>query len=215
MNKDKTILAIALTLGAYLRFHNLGGSPFWIDEVLYRWWVDGDQIKQEFIPIFLSRLLPSGEFWTRFPFALAGTLTIWAIYHVSKDKLLGASASLFVATFPLFVFWSRMARPYAFAGLFMVLGWRYSWCYLVSLFTTPVSLLGVNFLKKEWGLYFALFIVAGALYFIRQDVSNHEHSFFNVDFILSVRRIWYLPLLALTLYGVNYLGIGRRLSRSR
>jgi len=83
---------------------------------------EDDKIYQEHLPVMIARLFHlQSEFWIRFPFALAGSLTILAVYHSVQDKRFAILAAMIVAVCPLFVFWSRMGRPYAMAGLFVAL----------------------------------------------------------------------------------------------
>jgi len=202
------MFVFAIVLGGFLRFDGLGIKPFWIDEVLFVWWIKGGLPHQEFVPVILAKLFNlEGEFWVRFPFAMAGTLTIWSVYYISRDKLIGSFLALVVATFPLFVFWSRMARPYVFAGLFVALGWRLPWCYFVALFTTPAALIGVNLLKvkKLFWLYLALGTVALVSYVVRADVVSGA-DFLNLHFLTSIGRVWYVPCLAVILYLSQFVG---------
>ena len=204
------VVIVATIVGGYLRLANLGVAPYWIDEVLFVNWVNGGGPTQEFIPITLAKLLGlHGEFWIRLPFALAGALTVPLVYLMANDKKLGACAALFVATFPLFVFWSRLARPYSFAGLFIVLGWRYPWAYFGAVLTTPMALIGLDVgrIKKLWPLYGALGLIAVGTYLVRSDVS-HGSNFFDVHFLTTVRRLWYVPCLTAVLYLCRYSGSG-------
>src|SRR6266850_623019 len=104
------VLAIALSL----RLWNLGGPPLWVDEAQYA--ITLGTLRQEWPAQLISLMLPRSEFWLRLPFAIAGSLTCWWVAR--KHPFTG----LVITTFPLLVFWSRMARPYTLAGFFMVLG---------------------------------------------------------------------------------------------
>lgn len=101
--------------------------------------------------------------------ALTGTLTIPAVYFVLKDKNTALYGSIIVAFCPLFAFWSRMARPYSFAGLFLVLGWRYAWFYVVAIAATPIALVGVKVFNQKWTVLVSAVIGSAILYFIRED----------------------------------------------
>jgi hypothetical protein len=157
--------------------------------------------------VWIVRILsPEDDFWIRFPFALAGILTIPAVYFVLKDKSLSIWLSALVATFPLFVFWSRMARPYAMAGLFIVLARRNVWFYYLAILTTPVGLLGLNLVKwkeRKWH-YLALMALTIGVYLIRPD-TQRTSGFLSLEFLLNAKRIWYVPLLTVLLYCGDYL----------
>jgi hypothetical protein len=191
---------LATLLGGVLRFYDLSVPPLWIDEALLGC---GYLRGQEFIG---NLLVVHSDFWLRFPYALAGTLTIPAVYYVTKERQ--GWLPWVVAVFPLFVFWSRLARPYALAGLFVVLAWRWWWVMGVGLLCTPVALLGLK-VRKHWSV--VLFIAAAALfYFIRSDVQNGKD--FDLTFFLDNPRLWYVPLLAGLLYLADYV-IGPLLTR--
>ena len=147
-NKDKLLILIT-AIGAFLRFYDLGAQGLWVDESLFAFWVREGNYIQETVPIFIGHIFGfRSEFWLRSISAFFGTLTIPAIYIVVKERKL--SAALIVAIFPLFVFWSRMARPYALAGFFVVLGWRFWWAYIPALLTTPISLVGIRLVNWKF-----------------------------------------------------------------
>jgi 4-amino-4-deoxy-L-arabinose transferase-like glycosyltransferase len=213
------IVVISTLVGGYLRFANLDLLPFWIDEVLFIRFIESPP--QEFIPVYLAKILClEGEFEIRFPFALAGTLTIPALYYVAKNKDVGALLSMLVAVCPLFVFWSRLARPYAFAGLFVVLGWRFWPCYFVAMLTTPISVIGFRLpealkSRKMALVGVALACVAGLTYWIRPDIGRTE-DFLSLHFLFNAKRIWYIPLLVMALYCSEYiLPYGLRIYHAR
>ena len=206
----RVFLGISIVLGGILRFANLGTPPFWVDECLFIKFATGLPT-QEFIPVLVAKLIGStDEFWIRFPFALTGTMTIWAVYHVASDKRLGSCAALFVAVFPLFVFWSRMARPYAFAVFFIALGWRYPWAYFIAVLTTPIALMGIDLgrAKKLWKVYLSVAVIATASYFLRADVREGK-EFLDLNFLADMRRIYVIPAFVCCLYLVRYLGTKR------
>ncbi len=184
-------LSFVIVIAAYLRFHGLSLNPLWVDEVGFGFLVQ-DGGNQEFIPKWFGQLFGlHSEVGLRFLPALCGTLTVPAIYFVA-DKYKFESA-IFVAVFPLFVFWSRMARPYAVAGLFLVLSWRYWWMMIPALMTTPIALVGVRL--NKWTL--GLIGIGVLLFFIRTDASR---GWWSVSVLEASSRWWYLPALTLILY---------------
>ena len=189
--KPKIILLSIITLIAgYLRFTGLGDNPLWVDEVGFGFLVQNGG-NQEFIPQWFGQLFGlRSEFGLRFFSALCGTLTVPAIYFVAdKYKL---ESALFVAVFPLFVFWGRLARPYAVAGLFLVLSWRYWWMMIPALMTTPIALVGVK--ANKWAL--GLIGVGVLFFFIRPDAFRG----WQISLMIVSSRFWYLPAVTLILY---------------
>jgi hypothetical protein len=193
--KPKIIFVSVITLIAgYLRFHGLGVNPLWVDEVGFGFLVQNGG-NQEFIPQWFGQLFGlHSEFGLRFLPALCGTLTVPAIYFVAdEDKI---ESALFIAVFPLFVFWSRMARPYAVAGLFLVLSWRWWWLMIPALLTTPIALVGLRLNRWTLGL-----VGVGLLFFfIRPDAFRG----WSLSQLGIFTRWWYLPALTLILYTTKW-----------
>ena len=178
-------------IGGLLRFWDLGGRALWIDEAWFGFLSIGN-ITQEFIPAYIAKIFGfHSEFWLRFQSALFGTLTIPAVYFVVKKYKL--QASLLVAVFPLFVFWSRMARPYAVAGFFLVLSWRWWWVMILAVLTTPIALVGI--IKHKWYVITGFIIMALTFYFIREDSGRN----WTIEQILNSPRWFYLPMLTFIL----------------
>ena len=190
----------------FLRFYDLGAKGLWIDEALFAFMIKEGNYIQETVPVFIGHILGlHSEFWLRSISAFFGTLTIPAIYIVVKERKL--SAALIVAIFPLFVFWSRMARPYALAGFFVVLGWRYWWFYILALLTTPISIFGIRLvnwkLSKKTKIIISLvmLILVAIIYLIRPDAGRH----WTIYQIFQSSRWYYVPCLAALLYIFDWL----------
>lgn len=198
--KQYNSLILITFLGFLLRFIGLGDRPLWVDEAIYAFLIQ-DGATQEFTTVFIGWLFGlRSEFELRLMSAITGTLTIPAIYFVLKNKDTAIYASMFVAVFPLFVFWSRMARPYSFAGLFVVLGWRYAWCYVVAIATTPIALIGVRVLNQKRTVLISALIGGVLLYFLREDSGRD----WTIQQALTSSRWFYLPTLAGILYFFDY-----------
>lgn len=200
-------LILAVLVGALLRFWNLGAAPLWIDEMLVALWLKEGVFAQEYPLMLIYKVFGlSTEFELRLPSAIAGTLTIPAVWWVLKDKRAGLVAAWMVAVFPLFVFWSRMARPYAFVGLFVVIGWRYWPAYLVALSASPIAAVGVNLLKARERIvpYAVMAALAVVVFFVRPDAAKLSGS--GIMDTLSLGRVWYVPLLAAILYAGELIG---------
>lgn len=199
--KDYYYLAVITIIGAFLRFYQLDLRPFFVDEALFGLWVrEAGLPSQEWIPILLGKLMPDTEIGLRWWFALAGTLTIPAMYFVTKKN----SAALLVAIFPLFIFWSRMARPYAIAGLFIVLGWRWFWFYIPALLSTPVALTGIKFIKQKWFVTLSVIAIAVILFYLRPDTERFTNTS-GLEMWLYSSRFWYIPALAIILYFYEFI----------
>jgi len=195
------LLLPIIALGAYLRFSQLD-NPVWIDEVLPHTW------EREQLPYIFSLFLPPGDFWLRLPSALFGTLTIWAVFEAIEDKGIALGAALFVAVFPLFVFWSTLARPYSIAGFFVAIGWRWRAGYILALLCTPLAILGFHFNDWKW-IAVGLVICIG-LFLIRPDT---DRSFLDYNFLTNARRIYVPFCVGLVLHlGMYSARIGRFIS---
>ncbi len=204
-NKYWLIWLGVCAVGAWLKFANLALKPLWIDEVLFYHFSTSFSWSQEIVPILISKILGVGSDWTiRFPFALFGFLTVPAVFLVFGKK--SWPLALFIAVFPLFTFWSRMARPYTMAGLFIVLAWRWPLAYLPAIFCTPFSILGLNFKrlftgkdKKYWIIGYGMLIVSAyGLFMLRLDT---HRNFWDIHFLTTASRLWYIPALSLCLHG--------------
>lgn len=199
----RLIIPLLIVLFAIiLRFWQLGYRPLWIDEVLfYQFVTEGSN--QEFVPVYIAKFLSiftniHDEFWLRFPFAFVGVLCIVSIFlikGINKDSMFLACIFAF---FPLFVFWSRMARPYVFGSLFIILGYRWWPFYFLSILSTPLSIIGLNLLeiKKRWPYYLILIAFAYIMLQIRPDINRG----FNLEFVYNAKRIWVLPATVFFLY---------------
>ena len=210
MNRNVKMLCLIFTVSVLLRFLWLGIRPLWIDEVVFINLVNMDLLscRQEFIPILIHNIISifsSGymsEFWIRFQFALAGSLMCLAFYHVIEDKITALFAAAFAAVFPLFVFWSTIARPYIPACLFVILSWKYQCMMIPALLTTPMSIIGINpkvfkYLKQNWMYILCMLLLAIMLFLMRLD---HDRGFFNAQFLSTARRIYCIPITCCMLY---------------
>jgi hypothetical protein len=217
-NRDIVLLVLVTLLAAGLRFWHLGRLPLWVDEAYLAELVRGfTPARQEWPYVLLCRALgtavPLDEFWLRFPSALFGTLTVPAFYWAMRGRSGAAAATLLIAVFPIFVFYSRLARPYALAGFCVVLGWRFWPMYLVAMLTTPIALLGIDFaaLRRRRALpqVIALVGLAVVLFLLRPD-RGRGADFLNWRFLLDAKRLWYIPALGILLHLVRYgLAAGR------
>jgi len=205
MSRQQVVLILIILLAGFLRFRHLSDYGLWVDECLYVGYVQ-DGASQEHIPQIFGYIFGvETDLQTRLPFAICSTLTVLALYYVIPNKKTALSICAVFATLPLFVWWGHLARPYAIAGLFMVLAWRNPYWLIPAILTTPISLLGLNIydLKKNWKVYTFILILTIVLYFIRSD---YDRGHWSVATILTGTRWWYLPILGLLLHCAKFMG---------
>ena len=147
--KNKHILLICIvSIGAFLRFWNLGQWSFWIDEVLTV--LDAREFSLTNSPINpipyiaakfsvfigekLSFLTQGGDEWnSRLIFCIAGILSIPIVFSLGQtlySSRVGLFAAAFVALSNWHLFWSQNARSYIFTFLFAALA---AWFFYRSL----------------------------------------------------------------------------------
>lgn len=186
-------LLLWTALGAWLRFQGLD-RPLWTDEALFGFMVK-DGAYQEYLAVWLTWIWFDGsEVSLRILFALCGTLTIPAVWYVTRDNW----ATALVAVFPLFVFWSGMARPYAFVGLFVVLSWRWWWLIIPAVLTTPIALVGYDF--TQWRKLIWLVPFGVIMFLLRPDADRG----WTLENIWYHTRWFYVPALAVILWCSRY-----------
>lgn len=137
-----TRLAVFLLIvgGFALRLHRLGARSFWLDEVLQGQtvsWRAQDIVRNTYAgligwdqtPLFNAVTWAAGrwqntELGLRMPSALAGTLTILAVYALGSElfsRRIGLIAGLLLAVMPFAVWYSQEARVYALLMLLVTL----------------------------------------------------------------------------------------------
>lgn len=133
------IVAVAITLVALaLRLYRLDERSFWLDELVTAYSVRFDNLGDLFRHIsfwydnmpgiflltWLTRGFGGSEFVVRLPFALAGTLNVFALYLLGKamfNARVGLTGALILALSPFAVWYSQEARQYVFLMLFTTL----------------------------------------------------------------------------------------------
>jgi len=204
MSKTRIIwMASIFIVSLVLRFYKLGSQPLWIDEALLYNWITNHIFVQEQFGVFIGSILPKTEFWLRFPTALFGSILSLLPFLVFKKDWLAISTSIFLGVFPLFVFWSRVARPYMLSSLFIGLQFtqynKFRIFNVLALLCTPFAILGYNihniFKNKEEWLLFLLFLCLSLFLFYSRPDSDKD--FFNVDFLLMAKRLWVIPIISL------------------
>jgi mannosyltransferase len=172
-----------VTAGIALRFTRLGGQSLWVDEII--------TLKNSFVgedvalSSFTSKLqgplvgfmmhfwasVDSSDAFMRVPFAVAGTLTVLAIYLLARSLYDSWTTlhTVFVASFsPILIWYSQEIRGYAFVVLFSVLAtyffihWlarpttRNAFFYGVFIFAGLVSNLSASFVAAAHLFYLIL-----------------------------------------------------------
>jgi uncharacterized membrane protein len=166
--KENLPIISIVFLAFLLRFYKLDFQSFWLDE-LHTARESAMSLKDLFYylrtfdthpPLFylaekcMILLFGSSEITLRFLPALAGTISVWAIYLLGKEfynKHLGLTAALLTCVNFFHLSYSQEARQYIFLFLFVCL----SFLFLVKFIKT---------LSLKNGLYYALFTLL-ALYF--------------------------------------------------
>jgi hypothetical protein len=141
---EETLLLFILFAGAILRLHHLGFTSLSNDELsaitrahqnsfseLIRYGVMPD-FHPAGVEVFMYnwiKLFGDGVFAVRFPFAIAGIISILVVYLVaerwfSKTTALFSASALCFLQYPLL--YSQIARPYSF-GLLFILTAAYFW----------------------------------------------------------------------------------------
>jgi 4-amino-4-deoxy-L-arabinose transferase-like glycosyltransferase len=131
------LLSLITLLGAALRFYRLGAQSLWLDEVvtatapshrsfqdLIAWTQNDNQMPIYNAITWALAPIGHGEAFLRLPSAIAGILTIPAIYWLGRTtfgKRVGLIAALLMAVMPFAIGYSQEARPYAFLMLFSTL----------------------------------------------------------------------------------------------
>jgi mannosyltransferase len=188
VNINKIIIAIIVSVGAFLRFYNLGGQSLWSDEIF-----EISQTQKGVVAIFTEELpkirflinyliimidnsvtLDKNEFLLRLPSAVLGTLSIYVIYLVGKELFnnkTGIMSAFLLAISPFHIEYSQEARSYAFTVL-------------LSLIT--LLLLWKAISENKW-LYWISFAVVSAI-----NLDNH----LTAGFVLIAQASFTIALLS-------------------
>ena len=198
---DNILLGIILLVAAVLRFWRFPELPFMHDEfsALCRTNYDSfvELVREAIAPdahpagvqtflYYWVKIFGMSEFWIKLPFALMGLASVYLIYLIGKlwySRKAGLMAAAVFAASQFTVFYSQLARPYAFGVFFvllfvvvwtkMIFGQRKPsvWLCVAFAFTAALSaythhfatavaglvfLTGLFFLSKERRLYYWL-----------------------------------------------------------
>lgn len=178
------VLVPVLLMAALLRFHDLDLQSLWFDELMT--WARSNQatpggviqsvIGDVWAPGYSLwmwawiRGVGSSEFLMRFPAALAGVMTVSAMYALGQrltgDQRVGVFASTLTAILHITVYYSQEARPYAALILYTSLS-TYFWLRLMQDISNekplrPALALGyaITLLIAAYFNYFGLVLMA-------------------------------------------------------
>ena len=178
-------LVAAVGAGIALRFVNLGGQSLWVDEVitLKNSHIGEGGIVSSFFRTLQGPLvsllmhfwgsLSTDEAFMRIPFAVAGALSVGAVYLLAKsvhDSWTALHAAFVAALSPILIWYSQEIRGYSFLVLFSIM-MTYSF---IQWLARPTA---------RNGLYYGVFVFAGL-------VSNLSAGF------VAVGHLVYLVLTA-------------------
>jgi uncharacterized membrane protein len=178
----KTYLLAAVLLGGAIRFIGLDAQSFWLDEL----WTTVSSSEQSLYQLLTKWVIPDGvhpplhnillfywfklfgdtEISARLPSAIAGVLSIVAIYHFSKpfcSRYIATSAAILVALTYEGIYYSQEARSYSLLILFSIIA-TFLWLRIVARATAPVTAdylkYGAVIIPLAYTHYFGLLLVA-------------------------------------------------------
>jgi uncharacterized membrane protein len=177
------IVTALLVLGGLLRFYRLSGRSFWLDEILVWDFSGGTSIGAvvrrlaaspslmplHFVISWIIRRFGDSEIWLRLFPAVAGTLTIPAMFLLARTlfgRRTALIAALLVAISPFLIWYSQENAAYALLTLLTVIQMQLA--YLAVTRSRLIYWLGFSVvtLVNLYNDYFALLSTAAAFAFI-------------------------------------------------
>ena len=228
LGREYIVLGAIVVIGLFLRFFELARNPLWLDEATTNFLaIQPDLVSVvnaaagdhhaplHFVTIWFIKFIGSSEFLLRLPSALAGTLTIIAVFFIAKelyDEDAGLIAAALLAVSPFHIYYSQEARMYGMVVLFVSLAvWMFLRAGRTGKLTDWLLFGGVCTLAFYTHFYSAFIIVAlVAAYFIlrfreffpqktggRKDTGflKIPHDLKNFACGLAISALLVLPLL--------------------
>ncbi len=224
---NKTILLFIIIVASILRFYNFFSIPFMHDEfsalfrlnfnsftdlIEYGVKVDGHPAGVHVFLYYWGKLFGHSEYALKFPFAIAGILSVGLIYLIGKkwyNETVGLIATAFIASLHFPIVYSQIARPYI-SGMFLVLAMVYYWTKIIKhpennlirnsiLFIVFASACTYN---HHFSLLFAAIVGISGVFFVKK---RHILSYFICG--LSIFII-YIPHLPIFIHQLGYGGVG-------
>jgi hypothetical protein len=167
----------------------------WIDEAKTALVARGEGFQggREFLQVLFYKLWGDPNLlMLRIPIIIASSLTAAFLYRNANSFVV----AVVVALHPFFVHWGTLARPYALAGLFIVLAFRSKWFYIPAILATPFAIIGLNWYKAWEQKWFYLFLIISAvIWYNMMPLSESNH--FRLEFLYEAKRLWHIPVISL------------------
>lgn len=190
----KHLIIVLLILTAIsLRVHYQMDKGLWIDEAKTANLEPFQGGGRELVQVLYYNLVGADtEFELRLPVILGSSLTILAFYLAFGWRAI--PFMIMIAIHPYFIHWGSLARPYALAGLFVVLGAKNKWFYLPAVLVTPFAVTGL-YLTKDRTIFYICLLLGAVVWYMNMPLSGSDH--FNWEFLTNAKRLWYIPVVGL------------------
>jgi len=210
--RSSLVLIIILLLAAALRLWGLGTESLWLDEALtaHRASTSVAQLVHDFrgesqtLLYFLGEkawcaVFGRSEAALRFPSAVFGVLTVWAVFLLAQQLFSTAAAlwsAFFLAINPFAIYYSQEARPYALLLLAAVLSLYFLLQFLRS--RSPAAICGY-LISASIALYShplgpLLLLVHGAMIFLFREHAEGRYLRRTMG-LVAAACVLYLPQL--------------------
>ncbi|MFH0702033.1 MAG: glycosyltransferase family 39 protein [bacterium] len=191
----KLYLIVAVLIGIFIRFYGLDIQSLWLDEIYSTVASSSSSISKMFINWILTDVHPplyqlfiyywikifgNSEIAVRLPSAIAGTLSIFLMYFLSKrvfNKYIATSATILISFSYTAIWYSQEARSYGF----------------LLLFSTVLTLLWLDILKEiaelkanKLIIYTFVSIITAYLHYFGAVL-----VFFQIIYLLFITLFWF------------------------
>jgi uncharacterized membrane protein len=208
-----------VVLAGLLRFYHLGSRSLWLDEiftaqnvrlhtvedVINSTHAQPDQMPLLYLMVWALRGLGGAEWVVRLPSAIAGTLTVLAVYLLGKTLFrprVGFVAALLVAILAFSIWYGQEARAYSLLMLFTTLQMLFS--YRATVHGRPGEWAGVAVCSvlNLYTHYMALAATAAALGFVVMSLALEAEEIVISGMQRTERNVAVRQLCAKTGYAV-------------
>ncbi len=210
IRNQRLVLLIIVTLGALLRFLNLGGQSLWLDEyttleVARRSFGDilaGVGFDRHTPPLYYLlihcwlQFFPENEFWLRAPSALFDVFNIFLVFIAARALLVvpcSIFAALLYAVSPFAIYYAQEARMYSLIIFLLLVSLLLFW-----------RLLSIHWSKFEH-LLFALVAIAGCYTHYYYCLFLAALALLGFVVLRREQRKFVIWALTLLIIGVSYL----------
>lgn len=226
------LLSLIVIIGGLFRSYNLGGYPFWIDEVtsvvVAMNWLDTGRLVlpsgNSYLRSPLSTYLFGASIWifgesevaARLPSVLSGVLIIPLTYILSKEAWsstkIGLVAALLTSVSGFSIAWSRQARMYAlfqFFFLFTIVSYFYLSRRKEPKFLAPlvIGFVGSALTHMAWIFLIPIISLDAVISFSteRQWISRLNHAIVvTVGILIAVVVVFRHPIFPSWVYGLIF-----------